>query len=93
MEAPPNPIPATRTPTSNGAADPRGTEPFTFATGRLFHEDRAVVTLLAARQSLLTKGTGSERKALVVSNPAGAFRSSKRSPQYWLSNFAMPGTS
>jgi hypothetical protein len=50
---------------------PRGTEPFTFATGRLFNEDPAVVALMVARQRLLREQAGAERKALVVSNPAG----------------------
>src|SRR5262249_58424809 len=47
---------------------PTGNEPFTFATGRLFHEDPAVVALLLARSKLLADGR-SMRKALVVSNP------------------------
>jgi hypothetical protein len=46
---------------------PTGNEPFTFATGRLFHEDPAVVTLLVARSRLLEDRRA--RKALVVSNP------------------------
>ena len=36
---------------------PTGTEPFTFATGRLFHPDPGVVTLMLARQRLLERGT------------------------------------
>jgi hypothetical protein len=72
MERRPNPIPGDKDPyIEMEPLTPRGTEPFTFATGRLFHEDRAVVTLLAARQRLLKSSAGSERKALVVSNPAG----------------------
>jgi hypothetical protein len=47
---------------------PAGNEPFTFATGRLFHEDPAVVTLMLARSKLLAGGRPM-RKALVVSNP------------------------
>ena len=38
-------------------------EPFTFAIGRLFHDDPAVVPLLLARQQLLANATG-PRKAL-----------------------------
>jgi hypothetical protein len=53
---------------------PRGAEPFSFATGRLFHEDRAVVPLLLARQELLTRAptrSPGPRRALVASNPRG----------------------
>ncbi len=49
---------------------PRGTEPFSFATGRLFHEDPAVVALLLARPELLAR-PGRSRRALVASNPGG----------------------
>jgi hypothetical protein len=42
-------------------------EPFTLATGRLFHRDPAVVPLMLARQELLTASKG-PRTALVVSN-------------------------
>lgn len=49
---------------------PTGAEPFTFATGRLFHDELGLVTLLLARQRLLTAPRRSEpRRALVVSNP------------------------
>jgi len=44
-------------------------EPFSFATGRLFHEDRAVVALMLARRRLLE--TETDPAALVVSNPGG----------------------
>jgi hypothetical protein len=46
---------------------PQGTEPFTFAVGRLFHEDPAVVPLMLARQRLLAAATG-PRRAVVASN-------------------------
>ena len=46
---------------------PQGTEPFTFAVGRLFHEDPAVVPLMLARQRLLAEATG-PRRAVVASN-------------------------
>jgi hypothetical protein len=49
---------------------PTGTEPCTFATGRLFHEDLAIVPLMLARDRLLAReGT---RRALVASNPGGS---------------------
>jgi len=48
---------------------PDGDEPFSFATGRLFHPDPGVVTLALARQRLLGAGKPAARKALVVSNP------------------------
>jgi hypothetical protein len=50
---------------------PWDADPFTFATGRLFHDDRAVVALMLARPRLLR----TERpalKALVASNPGGS---------------------
>lgn len=50
---------------------PRGTEPFSFATGRLFHDDPAVVALMLARPRLLPPA-GSPRKALVASNPGNS---------------------
>ena len=49
---------------------PTGTEPFSFATGRLFHEDPAVVALMLARRHLVARKTAPLR-ALVVSNPGG----------------------
>jgi hypothetical protein len=45
-------------------------EPFTFATGRLFHEEPGVVALMLARRHLLARANG-PRKALIVSNPGG----------------------
>jgi hypothetical protein len=53
---------------------PHGIEPFSFATGRLFHDDRAVVPLLLARQGLLARSLArapGPRRALVASNPRG----------------------
>jgi hypothetical protein len=44
--------------------------PFTFATGRLFHDDPNIVLLMLARQRLLGQRQGS-RKSLIVSNPGG----------------------
>lgn len=49
---------------------PAGAEPFSLATGRLFHRELAVVPLMLARQRLLEHAQGA-RKALVVSNPGG----------------------
>jgi hypothetical protein len=54
---------------------PADYEPFTFATGRLFHAIPEQVVLLLARQTLLNcddvSSSQGPRKALVVSNPAG----------------------
>jgi hypothetical protein len=67
----PNPIPGDKDPhIEMEPLTPSSSRPFTFATGRLFHEDRAVVPLLLARQRLLADAAG-PRKALVVSNPGG----------------------
>jgi hypothetical protein len=49
---------------------PHGDEPFTFATGRLFHDDPGCLALLLARQALLAARPG-PRRALVASNPGG----------------------
>ena len=46
---------------------PRGAEPFSFAVGRLFHEEPGVVLLMQARQQLLARANG-PRRALVASN-------------------------
>ncbi len=49
---------------------PKGNEPFTLATGRLFHNDLAMVLVQQAR-ILLLPAHGQPRRALVVSNPGG----------------------
>ena len=49
---------------------PRGEEPATLATGRLFHDDPNVIALMLARPRLLRPGAG-RPKALIVSNPGG----------------------
>jgi hypothetical protein len=68
----PNPIPGDKDPDIEMEPfTPAGDEPFTFATGRLFHEDPAVVPLLLARERMLLEGP-TPRKALVVSNPGGS---------------------
>jgi hypothetical protein len=67
----PNPIPKDKDPVIEmEPLTPSGNEPFSFATGRLFHEDRAVVPLLLARQELLARSPR-PRRALVASNPRG----------------------
>src|SRR5262249_43500899 len=48
---------------------PAGEEPVSFATGRLFHDDRAMITLMMARPRLWREAIAP--KALVVSNPGG----------------------
>ncbi len=50
---------------------PRGDEPVTLATGRLFHEDPNVVALMLARPRLLRAQAGQRPRALIVSNPGG----------------------
>jgi hypothetical protein len=71
MRQRPNPIPADKDPQIDmEPLTPDGPEPFSFATGRLFHEDVAVVPLLLARQRLLARARG-PRRVLVASNPGG----------------------
>jgi hypothetical protein len=67
----PNPIPADKDRVIDlEPLTPSGSEPFSYAVGRLFHEDRAVVPLMLARQDLMSRRTG-PRRALVASNPGG----------------------
>jgi hypothetical protein len=67
----PNPLPQDKDPVIEmEPLTPTGVEPFSFAVGRLFHEDRAVVPLLLARQALLSRSSG-PRRALIASNPRG----------------------
>lgn len=49
---------------------PTGNRPFTYSIGRLFHDDRAVVPLMLARQQMFL-GSGQPLKALVASNSGG----------------------
>lgn len=49
---------------------PTGSEPCSFATGRLFHPDHGIIALMLARQRLLGLSPN-PLKALVVSNPGG----------------------
>jgi hypothetical protein len=50
---------------------PSGDEPGSFATGRIFHDDPAVVALMLARPRLWQQQPDASRAALVVSNPGG----------------------
>jgi hypothetical protein len=64
----PNPIPADKDPSIEMEPfTPAGAEPYTFATGRLFHDDPATLALVLARPRLLDNATG-PRRALVASN-------------------------
>jgi hypothetical protein len=78
----PNPIPGDRdpaidleplTPGLAAAETSDCTEegPVSYAVGRLFHDDRAVVPLMLARQELMRQAAG-PRRALVASNPGGS---------------------
>jgi hypothetical protein len=49
---------------------PNGAEPYTFAVGRLVHDDPAVPLLMLARERLLAESHG-RRRALVASNSGG----------------------
>ena len=50
---------------------PAGPEPMSFATGRIFHDDPAIVALMLARPRLWQQRPEASRQALVVSNPGG----------------------
>ncbi len=64
----PNPIPGDKDPVIEmEPLTPEGTAPYTFATGRLFHDDPAAIPLLLARRRLLAEARG-PRRALVASN-------------------------
>jgi hypothetical protein len=72
MEQRPNPIPTDKDRLIDmEPLTPRGDQPFSFATGRLFHEDPALIPVLEARERLLQGQDGTARKAMVVSNPGG----------------------
>jgi hypothetical protein len=66
----PNPIPGKDPFIEMEPMTPSGSEPFSFATGRLFHKDLSLLALMLARERLLT-AKNTPLKALVVSNPAG----------------------
>lgn len=50
---------------------PAGSQPFSYAVGRLFHEDLNVVALMLARPRLWEINPASAGKAILVSNPGG----------------------
>ncbi len=50
---------------------PDGNQPFTYSAGRLFHEDRAIVPLMLARQQMFLESLR-PLKALVASNSGGS---------------------
>ena len=66
----PNPVPGKDAYIEMEPLTPTASEPFSFATGRLFQKDTGLLALLLARQHLLTSRKR-PLKALVVSNPAG----------------------
>lgn len=70
MEKRPNPAPGKDTEITMEPLTPRGTEPFSYAIGRLFHDEPGVVPLMLARERLLPEGP-TPRKVLLVSNPGG----------------------
>ncbi|MFL5342191.1 MAG: C25 family cysteine peptidase [Gemmataceae bacterium] len=70
LEKRPNPAAGKDTEIVMEPLTPQGEEPFTFATGRLFHADPGVVALVLARQRLLAEAKGPHR-AVVASNPGG----------------------
>jgi hypothetical protein len=72
MKQRPNPIPNDK----DAAIDmepmtPIGSDPVSFATGRLFHKDPRVVALMLARQQLWAEEGHAPHKALIASNPGG----------------------
>jgi hypothetical protein len=67
----PNPIPGDHDPLIElEPLTPEGTEPFSFAVGRVFHDDASVAALMLARPRLLAEARG-PRRALIASNPGG----------------------
>lgn len=66
----PNPVPGKDAFIEMEPLTPSASEPFSFATGRLFQKDTGLLALQLARQHLLT-AKNKPLKALVVSNPAG----------------------
>jgi hypothetical protein len=71
MEKRVNPAPGKDTEIEMEPGTPKGEEPFVFSTGRLFHDDPAMVVLMQARQRLLAAQEGRPRRALVLGNPGG----------------------
>src|SRR5262249_23592738 len=72
MQRRPNPMPEGRDRNIDmELLTPHGKEPYSYAVGRLFHEDINVIALMLARPSLWKDQIG-PLKALVVSNPGGS---------------------
>jgi hypothetical protein len=70
----PNPVPGKDAQIEMEPLTPSDSSPFTFAVGRVFHEDLGVVALLIARDRLLQQASEQKAtapRALVVSNPGG----------------------
>jgi hypothetical protein len=68
----PNPIPGDTDPLIElEPLTPEGADPFSFAVGRIFHDDVSVPALMLARQRLLAEARG-PRRALIASNPGGS---------------------
>ncbi len=67
----PNPAVGKDTDIEMETSTPKGEEPFTFATGRIFHTDLGVVSPTLARQRRLFTESPGPHKALVASNPGG----------------------
>ena len=72
MEQRTNPIPADHDPQIEmEPLTPTGNAPFSYAIGRLFHDDRAAVPLLLARQRLLAELSRTPR-VCIASNPGNS---------------------
>lgn len=70
MEKRPNPAPGKDTEITLEPLTPLGSDLFSFAIGRLFHEEPGMIPLMLARERLLPRSPAS-RKVLLVSNPGG----------------------
>jgi hypothetical protein len=70
MEKRPNPAPGKDTEISLEPLTPTGSALFSYAIGRLFHEEPGMIPLILARERLLPPNPTS-RKVLLVSNPGG----------------------
>lgn len=71
MEKRPNPLPGKDLQIEMEPTTPAGNEPLSFAIGRLFHDDPAIVALMLARPRLWQHEPAAAHQALVVSNPGG----------------------
>lgn len=70
MEKRPNPAPGKDTEITLEPLTPTGVDLFSFAIGRLFHEEPGMIPLMLARARLLPQSPA-PRKVLLVSNPGG----------------------